>query len=181
MALSRFPAYLTLVGRAGGLHLIERAPKPLVLHEVLRPAERDLLCGVATRQALLERLETVGSLAPAAALSFVVVKVEGIAAINRDRGLRDGDRVLRAVAELVKAYTRATDTVGRLTGASFGVVLQGTGSTGASAVAARLSFHLGQLAVDGRRVLAQVTVATGKGINADTLPVAAFDSFDDCG
>jgi|GEM_PF-3455841 len=181
VAISRFPAYLTLVGRSGANGPSRSASSPLVLREVLRPAQRDPLCGVATRHALLERLETIGSLAPAAALSFVLIKVDGIAAVNRDHGLRAGDHVLRAVADLITAYSRATDTVGRLAGASFGVVLQGTGSTGASSAAARLSFYLGQLAVDGRAVSARVTVATGKGINAETLLDAAFDSLDDCG
>ena len=181
MAFSRFPAHLTLVGGIGTTGSSRSTSRPIVLHEVLKPAQRDPLCGVATRQALLERLETVGSLAPAAALSFVLVKVEGIPALNRDHGLRAGDQVLRAVAGLITAYSRATDTVGRLAGTSFGVVLQGTGSTGASSAAARLSFYLGQLAVDGRRVSARVTVATGKGINAETLLDAAFDSLDDCG
>ncbi len=181
MALSRFPAHLALVCRTDEPRPVAFGGQPAALHEVLKPAQRDPLCGVATRQALLERLETIGSLAPAAALSFALVKVGGIAAINRTDGIHAGDGVLRTVSQLISRYSRATDAVGRLTGTSFGIVLQGTGPTGASALAARLSFYLGQLSLDDRRFTTRVTVASGKGLNADTLPVAAFDSLDDCG
>lgn len=180
MALSRFPAYLTLVGQVDPRPRARDA-RPIVLHEVFRSSHRDPVCGVATRQALFERLETIGALAPAAPLSFVVVKVEGLARVNRDHGAEVGDEVLRAVARIIRDYARATDTIGRLTGASFGIVLQGTGPTGAGAAAARLSHYLGQLHVRGVRIDATVTVATGKGINADVLPVAAAEALDDCG
>lgn len=180
MALSRFPAYLTIIRQ------VEERPRardtrPIILHESLRPSQRDPICGVATRQALHERLETIGALAPAAPLSFVVVKVEDLARMNRNHGPQRGDEVLQAVARVIRDYTRATDTVGRLSGASFGIVLQGTGQTGAGAAAARLSHYLGQLHVRGARVDTHVTVATGKGINADVLPVAAAEALDDCG
>lgn len=182
MALSRFPAYLTLLrGACDSPRPAATGQQPLVLHEVLRRSERDALTGVAMRHSLLDRLETVGALAPGAPLSFVVVKVEGLARMNQELGPANGDDVLRAVARLIGTYTRATDTVGRLTGGSFGVVLQGTGATGAGAVAARLGHYLGQLYVNGRAVDARVTVATGRGINAEVLPAAAFDSLDDCG
>lgn len=182
MALSRFPAYLTLVRHSDEPTRLRPAnPEPAAPRSVLRRDERDPLCGVATRQVLFDRLDTIGSLAPAAPLSFVVVKIEGLAQVNRDFGLDRGDEVLQAVARIIRAYTRATDTVGRLTGASFGIVLQGNGATGAGAVAARLSHYLCQLYVAGKRVDCRVTVATGKGINADILPGAATEALDDCG
>lgn len=72
--------------------------------------------------------------------------------------------------------------MGRFTGASFGIVLQGTGATAAAAVAARLGWRLNQL-VAGFRAPVQVAVyaATGTGLNAETLPVAAIETCEDCG
>lgn len=182
MALSRFPAYLTLMRRGEDPQCAHTCDeKPVALPETLRPSQRDRLSGVATRQALLERLEAIGELAPAASLSFVVVRVEGVALVNRMCGPDQGDEMLKAVAGLITKYTRATDMVGRLSGASFGIILQGAGPTGAAAAAARLSHHLGQLYSGGTRVDARVTVASGRGINADVLPAAATGALDDCG
>jgi diguanylate cyclase (GGDEF)-like protein len=141
----------------------------------------DPLCGVATRQVLLERLDTLGELAPQAPLSFLVVKLHGLAAINHELGFQAGDAALRDVAECVSRLTRATDMVGRLAGSTFGVVLQSTGATAAGAVTARLAHHLGQLPSRGRQLRVTVCAATGTGINAAMLPHAATDSFGDCG
>lgn len=183
MALSHFPARMSLVGRAGAAAGIARpAPEPApAAGPGWKPRSLDTLCGVASRPALLQRLDTVGLLAPTAPLSFLVVKVEDLATLNREAGPRVGDAALREVASLVRAYTRATDSVGRLTGASFGVVLQGTGAVGAGAVAARLGHYLSQLYVDGHRVITTVAVATGKGINAEVLPAAAADAIESPG
>ena len=113
MATSQFPAYLRLIGSRRALlaPAVEATP-PLALQDA------DPSTGVATRQALLDRLETMGQLAPAAPLSFLVVKVAGIAHC-------EGDEPLRKVAGRVRELVRATDVVGRLTGTSFGIALQG--------------------------------------------------------
>ena len=167
MSVSRFPAYLRLIG----------APAP-VEHESAAPiaipaAELDPATGVATRQALLDRLEAMGQLAPRAPLSFLVVKVAGLA-----KG--EGDDPLRRVAARVHELARAVDVVGRLSGTSFGIALQGTGVTAAGAVAARLTHHLNRLAELSPAICITVSAATGTGINAETLPVAAIDTFEPC-
>ena len=118
-----------------------------------------------SRAELLSRLDTIGELAPHAPLSFLVVHVHA-----EPRELQDAMRTAgRKAGELV----RSTDVVGRLTSSCLGVVLQGTGSTAASAVAARMSYHLGQRL--GPDAGALVQAATGTGLNADTLPLAALD------
>jgi GGDEF domain-containing protein len=117
------------------------------------PFETDPSTGVATRNALLDRLEAMGQLAPNAPLSF---------------------------AERLRELTRGTDIVGRLTGTTFGIALQGTGVTAAGAVAARLTHHLNRLAELGPAVCVTVSAATGIGLNAETLPVAAMETFEPC-
>ncbi len=128
--------------------------------------------GVVTRNALLSRLEEMGELAPTAPLSFVVVKVSGLA--------QAGDEALKPIAARVRELIRATDVVGRLTGTTFGVALQGTGATAAGAVAARLTHHLNRIAELHPAVCITVSAATGTGVNAEMLPVAAMDSYEPC-
>jgi diguanylate cyclase (GGDEF)-like protein len=139
-----------------------------------RSVDQDRLCGVATRHALIERLETLSALSPNAPLSFVLIKVHGLADTNRLEGFQAGDAVLKDVATTVKALVRATDMIGRFTSSSFGVVLQGAGATAAGAVAARFDHHLNFSGPN--RVTIAVSVATGRGLNATALPLAAVDS-----
>ncbi len=171
MTTNRFPAYLQLLGSP-----ITRLPfrdAPAV--EAVDVVERafDPLTGLATRQALLDRLETIGELAPRAPLSFLVVKASGTSRC-------DGNTAMRMVAARIRELTRSTDMVGRFTGTSFGVVLQGTGVVAAGAVAARLTHHLNRLAEMSPSICITVSAATGTGVNAETLPIAAMDTCEPC-
>jgi len=184
--MSRSPRYLTLVGPSRAVvGLPERRYEPAPSdHPIPFPTAaaftRDTLCDVASRRGLLDRLELVGRIAPTAPLSFIVIQVDGLAELNELAGRDAGDTALRAVADEARSMTRATDLVGHLTGSAFGIVLQGTGATAAAAVAARLGFHLAQLAVMSAPVAVRVSAATGTGVNAETLPLAAMDSFLHC-
>lgn len=172
MALSRFPTYLRLVGAP---REERRTEAPARIISV--PAwNRDLITGVASKQALMDRLTTVGELAPQAPLSFVAVRIddaESLAPAQRER-------LQKAVANRLRELTRATDMVGRIDDDAFGVVLQGTGATAAGAVSSRLAHHLNRLPELPRAAAVVVSAATGTGVNAETLAVAALDSFEVC-
>lgn len=169
MTATRFPAYLRLIGTAWPDAKKHGEPSAAV-----QPAyELDSATGVATRGALLDALDTMGLVAPRAPLSFVVVKVSGVSRC-------DGGDPLRLIAGRVKELVRATDMIGRLTGTSFGVALQGTGVTAAAAVAARLMHHLNRLQELDPAICITVSAATGTGINAETLPIAAMDTCTPC-
>lgn len=185
MATSRFPAYLTLmVGPdtfSNGARCTTRAGSGPIPFPTPPLFARDELCEVASRRGLLDRLELVAGIAPTAPLSFVVVKVYGLGELNADFGRSAGDEALRTIADELRTLTRPTDVVGRMTATTFGVVLQGTGATAAAAVQARLQHRLCQLAVVSHPIEIGVSAATGIGLNAETLPLAAMDSFEDCG
>lgn len=172
MALTRFPTYLRLVGTPR-----EERRTEVPARIVSIPAwNRDLATGVASRQALMDRLTTVGELAPKAPLSFVAVRIVDAEDLD-PTGLA---QLQKSVAKLLGELTRATDMVGRVDDGAFGIVLQGTGTTAAGAVASRLSFHLNRIAELPRTAAIIVSAATGTGVNAETLAVAALDSFEVC-
>ena len=170
MNTQRFPAYLTLMSGS-------RVPRPLPLTGPRRTSTAGK-GAVLDRRELFATVERIGELAPTAPLSFLVITVEGMG----DLGREESQLLMRLVAGRIRSVTRATDAVGRMGAAGFGVVLQGTGTTAASAVAARLSYHLAQIVhgVDGN-LSVQVSAATGTGINWSTLPIAAMSSLPDCG
>ena len=172
MALSRFPTYLRLINGPRTERRQEAQAKVLSV-----PAwNRDLATGVASRQALLDRLAVVGELGPRAPLSFVAVRLED------DDGLSEEtvESLEKAVAARLTELTRVTDVVGRLQERAFGIVLQGTGATAAGAVASRLSHHLNRLAELPRTTSVIVSAATGTGVNAHALVIAAMDSLEEC-
>lgn len=174
MNTHRFPAHLTLI--AGGF-----APRPLPLREPRRnrrTARNGDVARVLNRKELFETVERIGELAPNAPLSFLVVTIDGLG----DLGADESQLLMRLVAGRIRSVARATDAVGRMGAATFGAVLQGTGVTAASAVAARLSYHLTQVVrgVDSGLGV-RVSAATGTGLNWDTLPVAATAWLPDCG
>lgn len=179
MTSTRFPAYLRIIGANAAAPVFERRA---AVETDVPPAGEQYATdkfGLMARDVLLERLAVVGELAPDAPLSFVVLKVYGLGDLNRELGWRACETVLGAVAGELRELTRATDAVGRLSGSTFGIVLQGTGATAAAAVEARLNYRLNRLPELLRPTHVLVSAATGTGVNAGTLPVAAMDSFDE--
>jgi GGDEF domain-containing protein len=125
---------------------------------------------------LEDTIERIGSLAPNAPLSFLVVRVDDLTPLGGD----EAQLLMRLVSGRLRSLVRATDMVGRMGSASFGVLLQGTGTTAAGAVAARLSHHLSQVVRAANSALSvRVSAATGTGVNWNTLPVAACEGLPD--
>jgi len=143
-------------------------------------AAAEPIWGIPSRNSLLERLRTLGELAPGAQLSFLAVEVGGLYVVNVQTPESALGTLIHAVATEVRRLTRATDMMGRLSPSGFGVILQGVGVTAAGGVAARLSSHLNALAAGWPGAEVRVAAATGTGVNALVLPAAAQDSTGDC-
>ncbi len=169
MATIAFPQNLSLLRPQLG-----REPLSIPAGRVLRRRAR-----VVSRRELIDRVETVGSLAPDASLSFLAVRLRP--ADGEAEGSHD-DVMEAVIGHHILRMTRPTDTVGRLGPRTYGIVLQGTGQVAAAAVAARLAHHLNQLvAARVSSLVADVYTATGTGANATMLPVAASEcDYDDC-
>jgi hypothetical protein len=158
------------------------APIPMVPaapgYEHLTQRERIVAKGVASREALLERLETIGDLAPEAPLSFLMIHIGGLGYLDNPD---EGQLALAAITTKIAEVTGPLDLAGRYGASGIGVVLQGKGPRQTAAVAARLQWSLDRLPEMQRPLFGEVYAASGTGANAPALPAAACDSLPDVG
>ncbi|MFD2092282.1 GGDEF domain-containing protein [Blastococcus deserti] len=108
-------------------------------HELATLAERDGLTGTLNHRAFHERLELEARRATADhPLSLLIVDIDQFKTVNDTYGHPAGDGVLTLVAGVLTGLTRPGDSAGRLGGDEFALLLPGTGSEDAAAVAERL-------------------------------------------
>ena len=119
--------------------------------ELRRMASTDTLTGMANRRVFLERAEAAFQLASTESqpLALLMLDLDHFKQINDRLGHLEGDRVLIAFAQSVQQLLRADDTVGRLGGEEFGVLLPRSGYDDALAIAERILQHIRSLALPG--------------------------------
>ncbi len=101
-----------------GLTYIEREQK---LHHL---AYFDALTGLPNRRLYHERLATLTESSRTDSRRVVaVIDIKGFHIVNDNLGRHAGDTLLRLVAQRLRENLRATDTLGRLGGDQFGVIL----------------------------------------------------------
>ena len=100
----------------------------------------DPLTGLLNRRAIAERLATELELCRqnARPLTYVMIDVDDLKAINDSRGHAAGDETLKAVAAVLRRNSRAQDVVGRCGGDEFVLMLAGVDRELARALVARL-------------------------------------------
>ncbi len=101
-------------------------------------SERDSLTGLFNRRTFLERLAEVLGWRDFGASALLYIDLDNFKAVNDLRGHHQGDKVLRAVADLIASGIRPGDIAGRMGGDEFVLWLARTNEHGASAVARRL-------------------------------------------
>jgi diguanylate cyclase (GGDEF)-like protein len=134
---------LLLVGFAlvlRGLYLWSR--HTLQINEKLaRLATTDELTGVANRRQLMHELKKQTALASRQSdnlISAIMFDVDHFKRINDEHGHEEGDRVLKDITRLANAELRIEDTLARIGGEEFVVLLPSTGLSGATQSAERL-------------------------------------------
>ena len=136
--------------------------------EALREYEsrHDMLTGLLNRRALLETLPIAQARAARAgrSMALLFIDLDGFKLVNDTHGHEAGDRLLCEVAARLSDVVRKTDSVFRLAGDEFTVLLEGLagGEADAHTVAAKAVAELGrEFEVDGgmARVGASVGIA----------------------
>ncbi|HVM02116.1 MAG TPA: EAL domain-containing protein [Acidimicrobiales bacterium] len=133
--------------------------------ELLRQALHDPLTGLGNRVLLRDHVEhaLARSARHPAVQALIFLDLDGFKTVNDSLGHGTGDRVLRVVADRLQEVVRAHDTVARVGGDEFAVLLEDTDPEEASRVAGRLLDALRRpVAVGGTEVVvtASVGVAT---------------------
>ncbi|MBV8604106.1 MAG: EAL domain-containing protein, partial [Pelomonas sp.] len=100
----------------------------------------DLLTGLPNRRALAERVDYAQAMARRDGQSFALLNVDldRFKQINETLGQSYGDRVLREVGERLKKATREVDTVARLDGDAFGLLIHQADVRAAESAAQRV-------------------------------------------
>ncbi len=134
------------------------------LEESRRTAERDGLTELYNRRYFDRKLsrEIENAVHSHGHLSLLLIDVDDFHDVNMTYGYPTGDRVLKAVAELITNHSRTTDWVARYGGEEFCVVMPATGSLEAQMVAERIREAVAAAQIDGYedRVV-NVTVSAG--------------------
>jgi diguanylate cyclase (GGDEF)-like protein len=109
-------------------------------HTLARMTPRDPLTGLANRRSLEKAIAAAIGRAERGlgTPSVVAIDLNGFAAVNETLGRESGDALLRDVADRLTRTARGVDTVSRLAGDDFAVLLEHTGGTGATAALGRL-------------------------------------------
>ncbi|MCQ8179726.1 sensor domain-containing diguanylate cyclase [Methylomonas sp. SURF-1] len=113
-------------------------------------ATHDELTGLTNRSLFMDRLRSLVSNRQAQTIGILMIDMDGLKQINDSLGHRVGDVIIREFSNRLAAASRVSDTVSRLGGDEFGVILNpvdsGDGIAAAvqrinSAIAAPFSFE----------------------------------------
>jgi diguanylate cyclase (GGDEF)-like protein len=149
-----------------------------MLEEQAKDLERmalyDTLTGLPNRRLLQERLRSALDDPEHEAVALLLLNLDRFKEINDTFGHQHGDRLLQQLGPRLHTVLRASDTVARLSGDEFAVLLPGAGVEEACAVAERLGTAVGQpYSVEGYvlEVSASIGIAVAPehGVDADAV------------
>lgn len=132
----------------------------------------DILTGLPNRRALLQNAQhIIARRQPEGApVSLALLDVDHFKRVNDRAGHPEGDRTLEEIGRRLAAFVRGEDTVARLGGEEFGLLMPDTDAEGAHALCERIrediEQHFGALTADGSRLTVSIGVASGHDANA---------------
>ncbi|WP_244487694.1 MULTISPECIES: sensor domain-containing phosphodiesterase [unclassified Aureimonas] len=104
---------------------------------LLHDALHDQLTGLPNRELFIDRLESIGALAttrPDVKPSVILIDIDRFRQVNDDYGIATGDTILLTVGRRLKRVLKSQDTLARLNGDKFGLIL--TSETDVAAIVA---------------------------------------------
>lgn len=123
----------------------------------------DPLTGVFNRSALDQRIsefEATAENGPSPAISFLLCDLDHFKRVNDQHGHAVGDRVLREAAYAMRACLRASDSIYRIGGEEFLVIVPGADPAGAVEIAERMREAIAAANPTGIALTASIGVAT---------------------
>jgi diguanylate cyclase (GGDEF)-like protein len=140
--------WLTTVGLAAGSAVVVRLLSERIerlVGELRHAAATDPLTGLLNRRAMGQRLghELARARRTGEAFATLLIDVDDFKQINDRRGHAAGDDALVALAQMLMRELREIDTVARIGGDEFAVILPSTGVAGARQAAERLRERAG--------------------------------------
>ncbi|HEX6461541.1 MAG TPA: EAL domain-containing protein [Thermoleophilaceae bacterium] len=129
--------------------------------ELTRQAFHDGLTGLANRALFRDRLDQAlaRSVRSQELLSVLLVDLDGFKQVNDGLGHDTGDQLLQAVARRFDEVVRPADTLARIGGDEFALLLDGAGAAQAESVARRLIESVSKpLELDGRELSVNASV-----------------------
>lgn len=145
----------------------------------------DILTGLPNRRALLQNAQHLLAQQPAKdqPVSLALLDLDHFKRINDRAGHPEGDRTLEEIGRRLTAFVRSRDTVARLGGEEFGLLMPDTDAEGARTLCERIrediEHHFSALTADGNRLTISVGVAAsrnGETVRFDTLYARADEA-----
>ncbi|HEX7819928.1 MAG TPA: diguanylate cyclase [Sphingobium sp.] len=138
-----------------------------------RSAQTDSLTGLFNRAGFMARLERALDSARADGLVVAMIDVDRFKLINDNRGHQTGDAVLEEIARRIAGQLRATDSVGRMGGDEFVVLLDTIDWDSAQEICRRLVAAVGSVPIrleSGETITAAISCGVARhrpGLSAD--------------
>ncbi|MDH5765075.1 MAG: bifunctional diguanylate cyclase/phosphodiesterase [Gammaproteobacteria bacterium] len=185
MLYSDMPAYFELVGTSFFSAFIHLANSSLeqctLLNELTHLASHDLLTGILNRRGIQECMERElsRSIRKDQAFSIVLFDVDRFKLVNDLLGHKEGDSVLKAVADAVEQIMRIEDYFGRWGGEEFICVMPESNHANAMQIAERMRQHIKSTQIQSASSTLNVTASFGvasypeDGKNIDKLIASA--------
>ncbi|MDE2006566.1 MAG: PleD family two-component system response regulator [Rhodospirillales bacterium] len=142
------------------------------LGEAIELAVTDPLTALYNRRYLTRHLAAMMDQDPPPHLSLLMIDVDHFKAVNDAAGHAVGDRVLRAVAETLRANIRAFDTLARWGGEEFVALMPGVGPDQAAPAAERLRAAVAAMPTEALVAGRGLTISIGVAVAGDDADTA---------